>query len=312
MVDFPTIQVNGGAARREPGDDGVVGRAAAREAVREHRRPEQHQLDEHAGQHEHHAAVRPEPQHRRGRAGRAVDDRAHGAPAAAADAGAAVVPEGRTRRTSRSSSSCCARDTLPLSTVDEYAETDDRAAHLDGERRRAGARVRAQQVRRPHRRSTRASSPRTASASTRSPTPSPTRTSTCRPARCTARQDVRRAGQRPAAAGGGVRPDDHRVPQRQPGPARRSGARLRRRRERQVGRLVQRRALRCYLSIRKQPGTNVVEVVDAVKALLPTFREQLPAALTARRPQRSLGSDSRLGARREVHAARSRSASSSS
>ena len=32
-----------------------------------------------------------------------------------------------------------------------------------------------------------------------------------------------------------------------------------------------------YLAIQKQPGTNVVAVVDAVKALLPTFREQLPA-----------------------------------
>ena len=34
------------------------------------------------------------------------------------------------------------------------------------------------------------------------------------------------------------------------------------------------------LSIQKQPGTNVVEVVDAVKQLLPTFREQLPAGVT--------------------------------
>ncbi len=38
---------------------------------------------------------------------------------------------------------------------------------------------------------------------------------------------------------------------------------------------------RCVmLSIRKQPGTNVVEVVDRVKALLPTFQKQLPAAAT--------------------------------
>ncbi len=33
------------------------------------------------------------------------------------------------------------------------------------------------------------------------------------------------------------------------------------------------------LAIQKQPGTNVVEVVDAVKALLPTFRDQLPASV---------------------------------
>jgi len=35
-----------------------------------------------------------------------------------------------------------------------------------------------------------------------------------------------------------------------------------------------------YLAVQKQPGTNVVAVVDAVKALLPTFREQLPAAVS--------------------------------
>src|SRR5688500_9484871 len=37
---------------------------------------------------------------------------------------------------------------------------------------------------------------------------------------------------------------------------------------------------RCvYLSIMKQPGTNVVQVVDAIKALLPAIREQLPASV---------------------------------
>jgi HAE1 family hydrophobic/amphiphilic exporter-1 len=35
-----------------------------------------------------------------------------------------------------------------------------------------------------------------------------------------------------------------------------------------------------YLSINKQPGTNVVQVVDDVKALLPTLQSQLPAAVT--------------------------------
>ena len=35
-----------------------------------------------------------------------------------------------------------------------------------------------------------------------------------------------------------------------------------------------------YLAIQKQPGTNVVAVCDAVKELLPTFREQLPASLS--------------------------------
>jgi hydrophobic/amphiphilic exporter-1 (mainly G- bacteria), HAE1 family len=35
-----------------------------------------------------------------------------------------------------------------------------------------------------------------------------------------------------------------------------------------------------YLAVQKQPGTNVVAVTDAVKALLPSLREQLPAALS--------------------------------
>ena len=41
-----------------------------------------------------------EPGHRRRRPGRAVDDREGGAPAAVADAGSAVVPEGQSRRLS--------------------------------------------------------------------------------------------------------------------------------------------------------------------------------------------------------------------
>src|SRR6185436_15539166 len=35
-----------------------------------------------------------------------------------------------------------------------------------------------------------------------------------------------------------------------------------------------------YLAIRKQPGTNVVAAVDAIRQLLPTFRAQLPPSLT--------------------------------
>jgi hydrophobic/amphiphilic exporter-1 (mainly G- bacteria), HAE1 family len=35
-----------------------------------------------------------------------------------------------------------------------------------------------------------------------------------------------------------------------------------------------------FLAIQKQPGTNVVAVVDGVRQLLPTFRDQLPASIT--------------------------------
>ena len=39
QVDFPTIQVVGRPAGRQPGDDGDLGGRAARAAVRPHRRP---------------------------------------------------------------------------------------------------------------------------------------------------------------------------------------------------------------------------------------------------------------------------------
>jgi len=34
-----------------------------------------------------------------------------------------------------------------------------------------------------------------------------------------------------------------------------------------------------FLAIQKQPGTNVVAVVDAIKQLMPTFRESLPPSV---------------------------------
>ena len=57
------------------------------------------------------------------------------------------------------------------------------------------------------------------------------------------------------------------------------------------------------LAIQRQPGTNTVEVADAVKALLPTFREQLPASVSLHILYDRSESDPRLGRRREVHAA---------
>ena len=78
---------------------------------------------------------------------------------------------------------------------------DDRAAHLDGQRRGAGQRVRRRAATRCASTSTRASWRRTASASTRWRPRSRTTTSTCRPARFTAPdKTLRRAGQRPADA----------------------------------------------------------------------------------------------------------------
>ena len=57
-VDFPDIQVQASLPGREPGDDGVGGGAAARKTVRDDCRPRLGQLDQLAGQHQHHPAVR--------------------------------------------------------------------------------------------------------------------------------------------------------------------------------------------------------------------------------------------------------------
>ena len=109
-----------------------------------------------------------------------------GAPAAAADAGAAVVSEGRTRPTSRCCSWCCGPTTLPLSTVDEYAESTiaQRISMVSGVAQ--VQRVRRAEVRRARRRRSAQAGGARRSASTRSRPRSRTRTSTCRPARCTA------------------------------------------------------------------------------------------------------------------------------
>ena len=232
-----------GPAGREPGDDGVGGGAAAREAVRDDCRPELDQLDQLAGQHEHHAAVRPEPQHRRRRAGRAGDDREGGAPAAAADAGAAVVPEGQPGRPAGAVPGAALGDAAAVDRR-RVRRDDDRAAHLDGQRRRAGQRVRRGEVRGARRRrpaQARGARHRHRRGRDRD------RERERQPAD---RHDVRRDktfavqanGQLLRAAAYGA--DDRRLPERQPGAARRGRARLRRHRERQERRLVQRRARR--------------------------------------------------------------------
>ena len=57
------------------------------------------------------------------------------------------------------------------------------------------------------------------------------------------------------------------------------------------------------LAIQRQPGTNTVEVVDAIRKLLPTFRAQMPPVGEPGRALRPLGIHPRLGGRREVHPA---------
>ena len=93
-------------------------------------------------------------------------------------------------------------------------------------------------------------------------------------------QDLRRAGQRTAAEGVGLRPVDHRLPQRQSGPPRGSRARLRRHRERQERRAGIRANARSTSRFRNSRAPTSSQSCDAVKKLLPDFRQQLPAALS--------------------------------
>jgi HAE1 family hydrophobic/amphiphilic exporter-1 len=51
-----------------------------------------------------------------------------------------------------------------------------------------------------------------------------------------------------------------------------------------------------YLAIQKQPGTNVVQVVESIKALLPALQEQMPASVTL-----DVRSDRSLTIRESVH-----------
>ena len=163
------------------------------------------------------------------------------------------------------------------------------AAEVCGARRRRSAQAR----------------PRAASASTRSPPRFRAPTSTCRPARCTGRTapspcsangqlmraaGLRAAGRSPTATA--TRCGSNEVARVYDGVENDKSAEL-----------VSAATARHHTSsIQKQPGTNVVAVVDAIKALLPSIREQLPPAVHARRPHRSLGVDPRVGARRQADA----------
>ncbi len=95
----------GATARRQPRDDGDLGRAAAREAVPDHPGPQRDQLEQHARRDLGDARVRTGPRHRRRRGRRAGGAAARRAPAADRDDGAAGVPQGQPGRLRRCSSS---------------------------------------------------------------------------------------------------------------------------------------------------------------------------------------------------------------
>ena len=118
---------------------------------------------------------------------------------------------------------------------------------------------------------------------------------------------VRRAGDRPAARRRGIPADHRHLPQRLADPP--AGAR---RASSTACRTTRSRAWfkgkrGIVLAIQRQPGTNTIEVVDAIKKLLPTFRAEVPPAIDIEIAVRPLADHPRLGRRGEVHAATWRS-----
>ena len=75
-VDFPTIQVNANLPGASPETMAASVATPLEKQFSTIAGVTLDQLEQLAGQHQHHAAVRPEPVDRRGGAGRAVDDRA--------------------------------------------------------------------------------------------------------------------------------------------------------------------------------------------------------------------------------------------
>ena len=275
-VDFPTIRSHRQPAGRQPGDDGLVGRDAARTAVLDHRRARLDVLD-------------------RARMGstnitlqfnltRNLDAAAQDVQAAIAAAQRSCRKECRARRpirrsirpTSRSSILALSSTTLPLSKVDEYAETylGERISMVSGvaQVQVYGAQKYAVRVQLDPSRWRRA-----ASASTRLQQAIQTRNveSADRHA-LRAASGLHRAGQRASSMNAAAyRAADRGLSQRRAGAARAiSGSVLDSVENDKIASWFERRRARIVLAIQRQPGTNTVEVVDNDQAsCCPSFRD---------------------------------------
>ena len=104
QVEFPTIAVSASLPGRQPRDHGLLGGHAPGAPVRAHRRHHRDDLHQLPGLHRHHPAVRPEPQHRRRRPGRAGRHQRRPRPAARQPARQSHLPQGQPGRRARS---CC-------------------------------------------------------------------------------------------------------------------------------------------------------------------------------------------------------------
>ena len=231
---LPDAQRQRRPARRRSGHDGVVGRQPARAAVHDDRRP---RLDDLV------AAARAAPTSRCSSiSNRDIDSadrrRADGDRRGdAAAAGRACRRRRRSARTTRPTSRSCmlnlTSNTLPLSALDDYAETmiAPRISMVSGvsQVQVQGAPKYAVRVQVDPDKLHAAA----ASASTKSTRRCRTGTSTCRPASCSARTptyNIKATGQLMNADA--FRPIDRHLPQRRAGPARPGRQRHRQRRER--------------------------------------------------------------------------------
>ena len=302
-VDFPTISVSAVAARRQPGDHGLVGGDAAREGVLDHRR---HRLDD----------------ARRARSAarsitlqfaldRDIDAAAQDVQAAIARANRQLpqdMPYPPTYQKVNPADQpilflALTSPTLPLYQLDEYGQTmiAQRISTVSGV-----AQVQvygSPEVRRAHPARPARAGRAAASASTRWRAPCRAPTSTCRPASCagpTRAYTIEADGQLTDAAG--VPADRRRLPRRQAGAARGARPGRRQRRERQDRRLV-RRPARDRAGDPAPAGHQHRRGGAPGQGAAADVRAAAAGLGLAGDPLRPLRVDPRVGQRRQVHAA---------
>ena len=154
--------------RREPRDDGGRRRDAARAAVLGNRGDRLDELHVEPGLDEHHAPVLARPRHRRGGAGRPDGDRGHALAASAVHAEPAEPAQGQPGDAAGPVHRPVLADPPDVRGL-RVGRDRARAAHLDRDGRRAGERLRLEEVRRAHPGGPRACSRAGRSGSTRWP-----------------------------------------------------------------------------------------------------------------------------------------------
>ena len=280
QVDFPTIQVAAYAARREPGDHGLLGGAAAGAPVRADSRRHADDLDQLARHHRGHDPVRPQPQHRRRRP---TTCRRRSTPPAASCR--RTCPRRRPiARSIRPNSPIlllsATSDTLPLTEVDDAAEhqlaqqisqISGVAQVTIGGQQKPAIRVQIDPAKLVAKG---LSLEDVRSADRRSPP------STARRATSTARRAAYTIYANDQLTGGeSLERRHHRLPQR------RAGAHARHRPAPSTGPEDAKQAAWAngkrgvFLVVFKQPGANVIETVDSIKAALPRLQAAIPPAI---------------------------------